>query len=211
MLFKAKHTIKSTWLFDLLRPLKSKLEVKQWEKNGRLPPLPPSLKQKIVINYAKQYGINTLVETGTYFGDMVWAAKKYFKIIFSIEIDEALYDLAKKRFRKFKHVSILHGDSGEVLNDVFLRIMPPSLFWLDAHYSGGITSKGAVETPIYQELQNILAQPGQGYFILIDDARCFTGEKGYPTIQEIRDIIFRRHPDWLFLVAEDIIRAHPAT
>jgi hypothetical protein len=84
------------------------------------------------------------------------------------------------------------------------------LFWLDAHYCGGMTAKGSEETPVIKELTQVLAHPVAGHVILIDDARCFTGKNGYPTLGEVSAIIRHTHPDWVFECRQDIMRIHAA-
>ena len=88
------------------------------------------------------------------------------------------------------------------------NIKKPCLFWLDAHYSGKGTAKEDVITPIIYELQCILNSSNLNHVILIDDARFFIGKNGYPTIKELKEIIFSKSSDWTFVVKNDIIRIH---
>jgi hypothetical protein len=44
--------------------------------------------------------------------------------------------------------------------------------------------------------------------ILIDDARCFTGENDYPTLDELKSFVAERKPNHKFSVEHDIIRIH---
>lgn len=205
-----KNMIRRTFLYDIIRYIRQRRELRDWEKMGKPVPPPPEVKQKTVRDYAAKFSIHTLVESGTCLGDMVYATKDTFDKIFSIELDKALYETAKKRFSKFKHISIIQGDSGEVLPNILTNITQPCLFWLDGHYSGGITAKGRVETPILQELNHILNHPVAEHVILIDDARCFVGRSDYPTIEKLQDYIFKRCPDRVFEVKEDIIRIYKA-
>jgi len=91
---------------------------------------------------------------------------------------------------------------------VIAAIDEPTTFWLDAHYSGGITAKGEKDTPVMEELYAILNQFKHRCVILIDDARCFNGKDDYPTIEEVRGFIFGKQHDWVFEVRNDIIRIH---
>ena len=84
----------------------------------------------------------------------------------------------------------------------------PCLFWLDGHYSEGITAKGQLNTPILAELNHILNHSIKDHVILIDDARCFNGLDDYPTIDELKKIIVDKKPALQFSVADDIIRIH---
>jgi hypothetical protein len=80
---------------------------------------------------------------------------------------------------------------------------------LDGHYSAGITARGDLDTPIMAELSAICDHPIDGHVILIDDARCFTGEDDYPTVDEVRDFVASRKPDHGFELALDIMRITP--
>ena len=46
-------------------------------------------------------------------------------------------------------------DRSSAASDVYKRQDKPCLFWLDAHYSGGITAHGAEMTPIFDEIRHI--------------------------------------------------------
>jgi hypothetical protein len=139
---------------------------------------------------------------------MVFAARKSFQRIYSIELGTDLYERATERFAAFPHITILQGDSSTMLRHVLERLDKPALFWLDAHYSEGITARGDVDTPIRQELEMIFAHGIKDHVLLIDDARCFTGEKYYPTISELQAFVARHRPGWCFNVEQDIIRIH---
>jgi len=132
--------------------------------------------------------INVLVETGTYLGDMVWAQKDYFQKIYSIELSEELFHKAKKRFSNNNNVELIQGDSSEKINEIVSKITEPVLFWLDGHYSGGITAKGKTICPIYGELAHVFNSP-YSHVILIDDARLFTGKDDYPTQHDLGNFV----------------------
>lgn len=159
-------------------------------------------KQQVVKNYGKRFRLNFLIETGTYLGGMVAATQGIFREIHSIELDYVLYKHAKWRFRKFPHINIHHGDSGVILRGVLSPVSEPCLFWLDAHYSRGITARG--EPPVRGELKAILAHPhATDHVVLIDDARSF-GSEGYPTLDELQKLA----PGWVLEEKDGIIRMH---
>ena len=91
--------------------------------------------------YAEDYNLKVFVETGTYYGDTVASLYKYFEETYSIELNRELFEMAQKRFKKKKHIHIIYGDSGKELGNLMTRINTPTLFWLDGHYSGGVTAK----------------------------------------------------------------------
>jgi hypothetical protein len=208
MLNSLKQVIKKTLPDDVLK-LRRDLEARRtWEKQGRPSPPPHIIKEELIHDYAKTFNTQILIETGTYLGDMVHAMRKSFSRIISFELDHNLATQAQNRFANDNHIQIIQGDSGKLLGDHLSAIDEPCLFWLDGHYSGGITAKGALETPIKNELTAILSHPVDGHVILIDDARCFTGENDYPTLDELQKFVAERKPNHKFSVEHDIIRIH---
>ncbi len=185
-------------------------EVGAWKRQGRPPPPPHLVKRRIVVQYGRQYRVRILIETGTYKGDMVHRCRKRFKRIVSIELDHRLYQDACRRFASDRHIEIYQGDSAKLLPKVIEGVSEPCLFWLDGHYSAGITAKGDLNTPIMDELSAICEHPIDGHVILIDDARCFTGEEDYPTVDEVRDFVSSRKSDYEFALDLDIIRFAPS-
>ena len=185
-----------------------RITVRNWNRKGNPIPAPDVVKQRTVKEYAKIFSVETFIETGTYLGDMVNAVMDTFNKIYSIELDKTLYEQAKKKFSRHRKISIFHGDSSKVLPVILADISGPCLFWLDGHYSGGITAKGDFNTPIIQELNCILDHTIRGHVILIDDAREFNGYNDYPTIEELKKRIFKKYPDWKFDIKDDIIRIH---
>lgn len=182
---------------------------RQWEKNGAHLPMPNLGKQRVVRQYIEKFSPAAFIETGTYKGKMVYAVMPYIREIYSIELDWAHYQRAKRRFAGYPNIHIIQGQSGEELPKILANIRDKCIFWLDAHYSGGSTAKGDSQTPIVQELECILKhEKADEHVILIDDARLFIGENDYPTIEELKRFILTIHPDWTIEVKDDIIRIH---
>ena len=119
------------------------------------------------------------VETGTYLGNTTAGAAHLFRTVHTIELDEQLYERARKRFENVPNVTCHHGNSPDVLRSLAATIDEPALFYLDAHWSGGATAHGEVEVPLLEELE-IIRERSQGDFIIIDDARLIgkTGTTG---------------------------------
>lgn len=182
--------------------------MRQWEERGRPLPPPHPLKQTTVKAYARAFSLSTLVETGTYLGEMIKATRGTFRHIISIELDPHLYDRAQQWLAEPGHVTIVEGDSAVVLPRILREIARPCLFWLDAHHSGVLTARGSIESPVLPELQAILSHPVAGHVVLIDDAHEFVGQGGYPTIPELRALVGERRPGWVCQVEDDIIRLH---
>ena len=187
-----------------------KKELEEWKQKGCPVPPPHMVKQLTIAGYQQQYGYDTLVETGTFMGEMVEAQKKNFKEIISIEIGDDLFEKAKQRFRQDKNIKLIHGDSGKMLPQAVKAIAGPAIFWLDGHYSNGITAMGDTECPIFEELDSIFNNNNQDHILLIDDARCFTGQNDYPTVEKLSEYVKRKKPSYDVQVKDDIIRCIPA-
>lgn len=196
---------------NLFQYLKESRKVARWEAAGRPNPPPHRIKQQALRSYARRHGLEILVETGTFKGDMVAAMLGDFRRIYSIELAPHFHAAAAQRFRRHPHVEILAGDSGRVLAELVPKLDAPTLFWLDGHYSAGDTARGDEDTPVMAELGHILARPDLPCVILIDDARCFVGEseQHYPTLDEVREFVAARRPELGFEVATDSIRLAP--
>lgn len=196
-------------LFDAVHYVRLRRGMWQWEKRGKPTKVPHLVKQRAVREYAGLFGCAVLVETGTLLGDMVYACRHAFREIHSIELDEALHRRARERFGRYSQVRLHHGDSAEVLPRVIGGLSEPILFWLDAHYSGGMTARGSVDTPIAEELQAIFKHQDGRHVVLIDDAHEFVGENGYPTMDDLRAFVEALRPDLFVEVFDNIIRISP--
>lgn len=167
------------------------------------------VKERAVTLASKKVRAKILVETGTFRGTMVSAVKNKFSIIHSIELDVNLFEEAQEKFKIFEHIKIHQGDSAAVLPEILKNIKEPVVFWLDAHYSGGITARGSSSTPIEEELLTILSRPYKDA-VIIDDARDFNGTNDYPTIPYIEKLVKQfKGKTYTTKVSKDIIHIIP--
>lgn len=192
-------------IFDAIKEIETNYEYKKWENAGK--PIPPSspVKRLVIREYQKQTGHQVLVETGTYKGDMVYCQMNHFREIYSVELADFYYEQAVRRFKKYPQIHLYHGDSAKMLGQMINEIEEPIIFWLDGHYSGGMTAKGEQECPIWGELDKIFPTSAS-HVLLIDDARCFVGENGYPTLDELRMYFDKLEIPYTFEVDCDVIR-----
>ena len=165
-------------------------------------------KQAVIRQFAKKFGIQYLVETGTCHGDMVAAMQNEFKKIFSIELADQFYREVCERFKGVSNVELIHGDSARKLPEIVGRLEGPAIFWLDGHYSGGDTARGENDTPVNEELRAILIPGAPDHVILIDDARCFGTSEGYPTLEQVREVVQTARPGWQVECFDDCIRIY---
>ena len=180
----------------------------QWLSGGKQIPPPHIVKQKAIESFKERFNLNTLVETGTFLGDMAYSQRNNFKRIISIELDEVYFKDAREKFKDCNNIEIIHGDSGKVLKQIINKQDEPCLFWLDGHYSAGFTAKGELETPILAELETILNNDFQ-HVVLIDDARCFTGKNDYPAIGFLEKYMLDMKKGYEVDIIDDIIRFYP--
>lgn len=201
-----EDVIRSTPIYSMLRARRQKRELVSWERRGKTLPLPHIVKQRAIRELAEKHGLTIFVETGTYYGDMVEAMKNHFCELFSIELSGELYEKARRRFAGDNRITIIRGDSGIELGKLMGKIDRPALFWLDGHYSAGVTARGEKDTPIYEELTHIFASQQLGHVVVIDDARCFGVDPGYPGVEELGAFIRSRRPDASIEFQSDSIR-----
>ena len=154
----------------------------------------PAIEKKIegLIRIQQEKKCDHFVETGTYLGVTTRALASHVSHVYSIELSKPLYKGAKKRL-KHSNIQLFHGNSTDVLPQLMRQLKSPALFYLDGHYSCGITAKGPEETPILKELQAIFDAPPMAHVIVIDDIVLFTGESTnadtYPSISELETFI----------------------
>lgn len=173
-----------TW--NLRRTLFRDSAIKQWNQNGHPLPPPHYIKQNLVNDFATVFGYTVFIETGTYLGRMVYAMMNRFPKIYTIELSKELQNRAAKLFRDRPHIKCLWGDSGKVMKDLMPEIKEGAIFWLDGHYSSGITAMGETICPVLNELRAISSYDKYNHIILIDDARLFlTGDQQYPLYTDL--------------------------
>ena len=194
-----------------IRPLTARRIFLQWRLAGRPIPPPPLVKQKIVQDHLRRFHLRTFVETGTFAGEMTNAIRGHAARIVSIELDPAWHARAVQRFRAYPEIELLEGDSGTRLPEVLATLHEPALFWLDAHYSGAVTARGILDSPIVAELDAIRAHHVRGHVVLIDDLRDFNGTGGYPRAADLVTWLTEHDPGARVEIRDDILRWLPPT
>lgn len=187
---------------------KDSAEVKAWQGNKQ-GLTPQAIKRQMIHRLGKDNSMRVFVETGTYYGHTVSSCIGLFAEIYSIEFDRSLYDHCVRRFSHERTVKIYHGNSASLLPRIAGELRCPTLFWLDAHYSGHGTGRADVDTPICQELRAIAESPVNQHVILIDDARCFDGSQDYPTLEGCQNLTKLLFPSHSFSIYNDVIMVLP--
>lgn len=153
----------------------------------------PLYKLATIKKYARDFKLDTFVETGTNLGYTLEHARKYFKHLYSVELDAGLYEKAVRRFSD-PDIHLFQGDSVSFLNK--LSLDAPVLYWLDAHYcemaTGEQTAGTLADIPVIGELAACFKHWKPNTVILIDDAFLFAADGPYPIIEEIRAMASQR-------------------
>jgi glycosyltransferase involved in cell wall biosynthesis len=173
---------------------------KDWADREFAAPSPHFVKQKVLLRNGLPDA--TWVETGTYMGDTTTVLSKVAKMVYSIEPEPTLFSKAEEKFRNASNVKIIRGLSEDVFPKLLPTIGGDVCFWLDGHYSAGITFKGPQHTPIIDELAAIgrnIEQMGK-IVVMVDDVRCFDPGNpeysAYPPVDVLVDWARKHNLTW---------------
>lgn len=186
---------------------KYKDHYEEWVKEGSIVPktsVPTEVKWYLLCDFADRYNLSTLIETGTAVGDTITHVADRFDRIVSFEVMRTYFDVALVNTMDLGHVELINASSvGAEFCQVVQVLVTPSLFYLDAHYSGEGTGKDfSIETPTVPIREELLVILGSelDHVIIIDDARCFKDEEfhsdeylGYPSADEIQELVNGRY------------------
>lgn len=181
----------------------------RWMRTGWELPLPNVLKHPILVRYARDHRLTVLIETGTFLGDTPWALRHLFQEIRTIELSSDLALAAEQRFKPFPHIHVHRGNSATILPTLVESLHQPALFWLDGHFSGGITAGIANPSPIRDEIRVIITKCPVRFVILIDDARAFGSDPAYPSLDELQRMVAELLPGADFTMSNDMIAIVP--
>ena len=208
---KYKAVIKIILTQNLIEKFRKLFEFFQWKNSDYLEYTPQFVKQKCF----KKYGIANAdwVETGTFLGTSTHYLSLRSPHVYSIEPGIELYKKACNRF-KGRNVTLFNDVSENVLPALLPTLSGNLNFWLDGHYSGGVTFKGNKVCPIEDELNSIEVNFDnfKKLSILIDDVRCFLSSSSeysdYPSINYIVDWARRFNMQWtiehnIFIMQKD--------
>ena len=107
-----------------------------------------------------------------------------------------------------KGIYLYNWNSEEFLEYILKTVKHKSLFWLDAHYSGGLTKFHLKKCPVLDELNQIKKHSIKEHTILIDDMRLFgTDAHDNIKISELTDLIKSINPKYKLTFENDILVA----
>lgn len=135
-----------------------------------MPRLEIDILKQTLSNDTNNYDI--FIETGTYLGETIFPMEPYFRELYTIEINPILYHDTKNKYSGNK-IKFYLGDSSQILKDILPNIESNIVFFMDAHWSGGLTGRGNKDCPLNEELYNINKLFKHNAIIIIDDYRLF--------------------------------------
>lgn len=173
-----------------------------------------SIPKSTVLRLCQFKPIDNFVETGTYKGETSFWAARYFKKVYTIEIDEKIAHETSSRQDRPENLEFFVGNSKDLLPELMAKKIKGScFFWLDGHWCFGAGGKEE-ECPLLFELEAI--KSFQDSIIFIDDARCFLGplppphdSSHWPRIDQIFDLTRSLFPKHRFTIQDDVIMIVP--
>ena len=171
----------------------------QWyRKTNSSPPAPHFLKQSILLRHSIENA--SWIETGTFMGDTTKILAQNFPLVHTIEPSKHCLEIAKKNIGNNKNVTYHEGTSEDCFDRVCSLVSGDVCFWLDGHYSGGITYQSRSDTPIEYELKIIskYLKYFRNIVILIDDIRCSHIDiNNYPSLNYYVDWANSSNLNWV--------------
>ncbi len=173
-----------------------------------------ALPQELAAGLRDRLGLTRAIETGTYRGGGTRRLAAIFPRVVTVEISEELARAAAESLADRPGVEVRHGTS-RVLLPTIVDSSEPALYWLDGHWSGGVTGGKDEECPVLAELEAIATGHADDA-ILIDDARLFLAPPPaphdpaqWPDVSQLVEAIAAAKPGHRVLVAHDIVVAVP--
>ena len=199
------------WFYRAVRASRDRKLVENWKKKGCQIPAVDAYKRRLLAEIVNLNNRNIFIETGTFLGDTVFDIYPLVDKVITIEVSKKLKNNAAKRFAGNSKVEILEGDSAKVISTINTDnlLKDRVIFWLDGHYSCGETAMGEKETPIFEELEVVLGRCDSGHIVLIDDAREFNDNPGYPSIDALMDKLKFLRPTAAIRIENDCIYIEP--
>ncbi len=163
----------------------------RWRQRQFAAPSPHLIKQACLLRNSTPNA--TWIETGTFLGETTELLARHGAKVVSIEPEPTLFANARQYFTRFANVEIVNGLSEDVFPTLLPGISGNVNFWLDGHYSAGITHKGPQDTPVLDELRSIADNLPhfEKVCVLVDDIRCFQPHRAeyasYPALDLLVD------------------------
>jgi len=158
---------------------------------------PSHLSSQLIEELVDVFEVESMIETGTFQGVSTKYFAKYFDEVHSVELGQDLFDKAKTTLKPYPNIFLYQGNTVDRLSEMMDHCSGRIGFFLDAHYSGGITARGPSDQPIADELRVIFSKGHNDCVITMDDIRDFNLVNLNNTIKDL-------NPNFSFFVLGDI-------
>ncbi len=178
-----------------------------------------SIDEKLLAFLTRELPLKLFVETGTFKGDSLAIARKFFDTCHSVEASGPLHQKASERFQGIKGVHLHLTDSPSLLRKYQKEFAgQPTLFWLDAHWCNADQTSGETsQSPLLGELEAI-GTLHRDSVVLIDDARLYLCAPpaphrydNWPDLHSIVTALFKLSPTHRLLILNDVLIFHPGS
>lgn len=164
-------------------------------------------KRRFLLNLFKERNHRVLVESGTFQGGTVEYFVPHADRIISVEIEPALHEAARERFRDKPSVELLLGDATDLIPQVLEQMSEPPLVYLDGHFTGGVNEQPG---KFIEPAPGILSTLGElslpaGTTVVVDDLRLFGRGDGFPALDELTSAARASFPDASIYVGIDCL------
>jgi hypothetical protein len=176
-----------------------------------------SLDVRLLDLLTREAGLKIFFETGTFKGETLALARKYFPESHSVELSLEYYAAAARNFAGQPDVHLHQGESPALLRAHQARLQEtPTLFWLDAHWcSADATAGENSQSPLLGELGAIGRLHPQSV-VLIDDARLYLcpppaphHAPDWPDFHDIVRALLALSPVHRLMILDDVIIYYP--
>ena len=141
--------------------------------------------RELFLVLAEQHGLDVFIETGTADGGTAYWASNHFSHVVTVEYIYSTFLLAFQKYWNVPNLKFVQGDSEFWVPHIAYMVTQPALWFLDAHWVGDGEVAPSGVTPIVGELDVIMRQESD-HVIVVDDARLFGTEAGYPTVDKVK-------------------------
>jgi hypothetical protein len=177
-----------------------------------------SIDETLLAFLVKELPLKLFVETGTFKGDSLEIALRFFSRCESVEASPELHQQARSRFEGRAQVKLHLGDSPSFLRQKqaeFART--PTLFWLDAHWCNADSTSGATsQSPLLGELASIGSLDPESV-VLIDDARLYLCApptphrfENWPDLHAVVEALLKLSTRHRLMTLNDVLLFYPA-
>lgn len=123
-----------------------------------------------------------------------------YRHVHTIEPSSKCLSIARERIGGSANVTFYNGTSEEHFENACAAVDGDVCFWLDGHYSAGITFQGESNTPILHELTTLekFLPFYSSVVVLVDDIRCsHLDSYHYPSLNYYVEWANRNNLNWI--------------